>query len=287
MDERQTTRPASEPTVGPAGHTNQGSAAAIQPELAREPQPELPVEVPAEFEMARRRLSRSAREAADRLSSRLRQATEVHQVDRRQLMATQRQIGRLHRRGLAPSPAEYWEGTAVPLARMLVDAALEAVADEGDHLGEAIDRFLVATSRSTLEPWISGVHGRAAIQRSGAHAVQGLVAAVPAPIELDRLGEWWQNRLQERALWRALPRMLRAGTSIEAAISEAEVSVLDSVPWCYGDRLLSAFELGHLEIRSRANELAEDLTARVNRHGQWTLVEAPADGPAMIRLTGP
>lgn len=242
-------------------------------------------DVPDEFAAARRRLRRSAREVAERLGTRLDEAIELYDLDRDELMAAQRQIRRLRRAGLVPSPAEYWETTAVPRAEILVEAASDALVDETDRLSDAIDRFLVATRRSTLEPWINGADGRAAIQRTGGEAIDRLLSAVPQPQGIDELGEWWQRRLQRRALVRALPRILVSRAPIAAIIGEAEVALLDAPPWSHGDRLLSAFELGHAEIRSRAAEGTDELLDRVNRRGQGMLVESVADGPAIIKLT--
>jgi hypothetical protein len=264
VDELVTIRPALQPKVGPAGHPLS--------------------ELPPEFEVARRRLTRLAHDTAERLGGRLRRAIELHDLDRRELMAAQQQIGRLRRAGLLPSPADYWENTAVPRADILVDAAIDAVTEETGRLGEAIDRFLTATSRSTLEPWINGAEGRAAIQRSGDEAVERLLAAIPASERIDALGEWWQRKLQRRAVLRAAPRLLVSRASAEVVIGEAEVAILDSPPWSHGDRLLSAFELGHAEIRNRAVELTDALTARIDRRGQRKLVETRGGGPALIRL---
>ena len=267
MEEFVTIRPASEPMVGPAGHP--------------------PPVAPPEFDVARRRLGRAADDAAERLGARLRRAVELHDLDRRELMAAQRQVQRLRRAGVVSSPADYWDASAAPRARILVEAAVDAVTEETDRLGEAIDRFLTATRRSTLEPWINGADGRAAIQRSGDAAIEHVLAAVPPSDGIDRLGEWWQRKLQRRALLRAIPRMLVSRSTVEVVVGEAEVTMLDSPPWSHGDRLLTAFELGHAEIRARAVELADDLRQRVDRRGARLLVESRPDGPALIKLSDP
>lgn len=268
MDELLTTRPATEPMVGPAGHHHGGNG-----------------DVPAEFEAAKRRLDRTAREVADRLQRGLRTAIERHDLGRDELMTAQRQIRVLRRAGLVPSPGDYWENTAVPRAEALVEAAIDVVDEETERLGEAIERFLVATSRSTLEPWINGAEGRAAIQRTGVSAIDLFLAAIPHAKGIDDLGEWWQRRLQRRAIARALPRLLVSRSTVETVIGEHEVALLDSPPWSHGDRLLSAFELGHAEIRNRAVGGAEALLDRVDQRGHGRLVEPGAGGPAIIKLT--
>ncbi len=264
MDELVTSRPASEPMVGPAGHLQQ--------------------DLPADFDAARRRLGRSARDAADRLQGRLNVAIDRYDLDRRELMAAQHQVTRLRRAGLVPSPTDYWESTAVPRAEALVENSVDAVLDEGQRLSDAIDRFLTATSRSTLEPWIRGAEGQAAIQQTGAAAIDRLVGAVPSAESIDDLGEWWQRQLHRRAVLRSIPRLLTSRDSAETIIGAVELEILDSSPWCYGDRLLSAFELAHAEIRSQITGVADDLVARVSERGVGALVEASPDGPVVIRL---
>ncbi len=271
-----TARPAAEPTVGPAGHHPSDQRSGPRPETT----------LPPDFERARRRLGHTARDAADRLALRLQRAGEMYGLGRPELVAAQRQVRRLRRAGLLPNVAEYWESTAVPRAEILVETSLEAVVEESERVADAIDRFLVATSRSTLEPWINGAEGRAAIQRTGSDAIDGLRAAIPPTDAIDELGEWWQDQLHRRAVLRAAPRILTSRDTAERVIGDVELELLDSPPWCYGDRLLSAFELAHAEIRSRATERADDLSAQVSLRGQGSLVEPRADGPALIKLTG-
>ena len=262
MDDVVTTHPASGPKVGPAGS------------------------IPAEFDAARHRLALAAREASYRLEARLCQAIELHDLGRRELLAAQRDVVRLARAGLLPSPNDYWQSSAVPRASILVDASLTAVTNGIDELGDAIDRFLVATSRSTLEPWIHGAEGQAAFRRAGTAAVGQLLDAMPPPDSINEVGEWWQRRLHRRALTRSLPRLLVSGTEADLVIGAAELALLDGLPWSYGDRLLSAFELAHSEIRSRARQLAEDLVDRIARRGPGALVDQVPGGPVTIELRG-
>lgn len=264
MDELVTSCPASEPKVGPAGQLQQ--------------------DLPADFDAARRRLGRAARTTAERLEARLELAAANYGLDRPELMAAQQQLRRLRRSGLVPSPNDYWESTAVPRAELLVDNSVDAVLDEWASLDEAIERFLTATSRSTLEPWISGAEGRAAIQQTGAAAVDRLLRAVPSSAQIDELGEWWQRQLHHRAVLRAIPRLFTTRQPTDTVIAAVELEVLDSSPWCYGDRLLSAFELANAEIRTQATERANDLMARVTDRGGRGLVESKAGGPVIITL---
>lgn len=262
MDNVVTTHPASGPKVGPAGST------------------------PADFDAARHRLALAAREAGGRLETRLRQAMELHDLHRRELMAAQRDVVRLRRAGVLPGPNEYWESTAVPRASILVDASLTAVADEIGALADAVDRFLVAASRSTLEPWIHGADAQAALQQAGTSAVDLLLEAIPDPGPINDLGEWWQRRLHRAALTRSLPRLLVSGEEADLVIGTAELALLDGPPWSYGDRLLSAFELAHSEIRSQARLLADHLLTRIFEWGAGELVDQIPGGPITIELRG-
>ncbi|MEL6981752.1 MAG: hypothetical protein AAFO29_04945 [Actinomycetota bacterium] len=199
-------------------------------------------------------------------------------------MAAQQQLRRLRRAGLVPSPQDYWENTAVPRAEILVESSVDAVVDEWAQLEEAVDRFLTATSRSTLEPWIQGAEGRAAIQQTGTAAIDRVLDALPSSAAIDELGEWWQRQLHHRAVLRSVPRLLTNRQSAEATVAAVELEILDSSPWCYGDRLLSAFELAHAEIRSQANDRADVLAARVSERGGRGLIESNANGPVVITL---
>ena len=279
MDELLTTRPADGPTAGPAGRHDQS----IGP---RGPLAAPPSGAPAEFEAARRRLGRSARETADRLGSRLGHVVDRHGLDRPELMAAQRHVRRLRRIGALPSAADYWENTAVPRAELLLERAVGIVDEETEHLGDAIERFLITTRRSTLEPWINGAEGRAAILRTGSAAIDRTLTALPGSDPIDELGEWWQNQLHRRAVVRAIPRLLVSSSTTEAVVGEAEIQLLDSPPWSYGDRLLSAFELAHSEVRGRLLERTGELRARVDHRGDSSLIDPGADGPAVIKLSG-
>lgn len=223
---------------------------------------------------------------AERLEARLELAADEYGLERRELMAAQHQLRRLRRAGLAPSPNDYWESTAVPRAELLVEHSVDAIVEEWARLDEAIERFLTATSRSTLEPWISGAEGRAAIQQTGTAAIDRLLTASPSSAPIDELGEWWQRQLHHRAVVRAIPRLLTTRRPADAIIAAVELELLDASPWCYGDRLLSAFELANTEIRTQASDRADTLLTRVTDRGGRGLVESSAGGPVIITLGG-
>ncbi|MEZ5408834.1 MAG: hypothetical protein R2761_12465 [Acidimicrobiales bacterium] len=162
------------------------------------------------------------REALDRVC-------REHGLSRRELMAYQRAVHALQRVGQAPTPDEFWAATAQPRAQRLLDAARAAIDAE-------------------LEP----------LARSGARVSAGdVAAALPSTADIDELGQWWQRRLRRAATLRALPDVAaRLPGAAELTIAHHEMGLLDQPPWSHGDRLLSAFELAHAEIRRHGREQA-------------------------------
>ncbi len=152
-----------------------------------------------------------------------------HGLQRRELMAYQRAVHALTRAGRAPTPDEFWAATAQPRAQRLLDAARAAIDTE-------------------LAP----------LARAGALVSAGdVAAALPSTTEIDELGQWWQRRLRRAATLRALPDVAagRPGAA-EVTIAHHEMWLLDQPPWSHGDRLLSAFELAHAELRRHGREQA-------------------------------
>lgn len=152
-----------------------------------------------------------------------------HGLGRRELMAYQRAVHALTRAGQAPGPDEFWATTAQPRARRLLDAARDAIDAE-------------------LAP----------LARSGALvSAAEVAAALPSTDDIDELGQWWQRRLRRAATLRALPDVAaRRPGAAEITIAHHEMWLLDQPPWSHGDRLLSAFELAHAEIRRHGREQA-------------------------------
>ncbi len=154
---------------------------------------------------------------------------QEHGLDRRELMAYQRAVHALRRTGQAPSPDEFWATTAQPRARRLLDAA----------------RAVIDTELAPL------VRTRALV------SAVDVATALPSTLEIDELGQWWQRRLRRAATLRALPDVAaRLPGAAELTIAHHEMWLLDQPPWSHGDRLLSAFELAHAEIRRHGREQA-------------------------------
>jgi hypothetical protein len=218
---------------------------------------------PVDFGGPLRRLDHGSDLIGQRLAARLQRAYELHDLDRGGVMTAQREIDRLAARDLLPSPNSYWETVAVPRANMLVDAARVAIDEESSALDDTLDRFLTASRRSTLEPWSSGPDGLTAIRRAGVAAAQRIPDAVPSSEAIEALGEWWQRRLRRAAIIKAVPQLLLPAGSTDAVIGAVELVLLDRPPWNFTDRLLSAFELAHSEVRYEAETAIERLHRRI------------------------
>ena len=205
-------------------------------------------------------LHRSAADAGARLAARLAEAVARHDLTRHDLLAAQHDVIRLQRIGAAPTPTEYWRRSALPRAARLVDSSMVAVVEEGHRLGEALDRFL--TEHDRRGPDHDDPLDRRAVVVTD-RAIAQLISALPSSRPIHDLGAWWQRRLRRTAIMRSLPELLTPGADADRIVGRAEMSLLDRAPWCHGDRLLSAFELAHGEIRTQTELVADGLTARV------------------------
>ncbi len=228
--------------------------------------------VPGEFIDLVERLGRDAESSKHRLALRLRQALSKHDLTRQELLAAQRDVIRLARIGAEPGPTEYWQRSALPRAAALVDEAMLAVADEGAALGEAIDQFLSAATGPPLTGWANRSLNGALLREATARPINQLIEAAPPPPPIHALGTWRQGRLHRTAIWRSLPELLpelfSTSGDTEALIGRTELALLDGPPWSHGDRLLSAFELAHGEIRTQTELVADGLTTRVATRGR-------------------
>ncbi len=228
----------------------------------------LPPDAPAEFVNLVEQLSKDAQLATNRLAIRLRQALSKHDLTRQELLAAQRDISRLTRIGAEPGPTEYWQRSALPRAAELIDESMTAVVDEGSTLGESVDQFLLAITGPSLNGWASRELDEALLKSATVRPISRLVEAVPTSQPIDALGTWWQHRLHRTAVWRSLPELLVSFGNAEMIVGKTEMALLDGPPWCHGDRLLSAFELAHGEIRTQTELVVEGLTARVATRGR-------------------
>ncbi len=227
-----------------------------------------PTAPPTEFVELVEQLDRCAKLSGERLANRLRRALSMHDLNRQELLAAQRDVSRLKRIGALPGPTEYWQRSALPRAALMVDESMAAVVEEGQVLGEAIDRFLTELDRPPLAEWADERLAPTALTDATSGAIGQLIEAVPSATSIDALGSWWQRRLHRAAVVRAIPELMSSLAEAELIIGRTEMQLLDRPPWSHGDRLLSAFELAHGEIRTQSELVAEGLTSRVATRGR-------------------
>lgn len=218
---------------------------------------------PPGFGLCLNRLMSQARSSRDNLSERLEQVITQHDLDKRELLTAEKDIRRLSRTDSAPNPTEYWQRAALPRAAELVEASMTVIVDEGDTLGSAIDDFFKPMERGELKHWAGTAEGRAISRQAAGRAVSMLAEGVRPSEEIHILGQWWQQRLRRAAAVRSLPQLFRFGVDADAVIGRTEMRLLDGAPWTHSDRLLSAFEIAHSEIKSQIDLVVEELTERV------------------------
>ena len=226
------------------------------------------MQTPSEFDDLARAFSKSVAVSTRRLAGRLEQVAADHGLTRAELLSAQRHVTELCRIDAAPSTSEYWQRTALPRASALTHAAMGAVVQEGDVVGDALDRYLVALDGPPLKEWADSDPGRAASEHEANQATVQLLAAVPNSHAIDSLGSWWQRRLRRAAMGSIVTRLLTAGDTAEAMVAERELQLLDSAPWSHGDRLLAAFELAHREILTQTELVVDGLNMRASR--RWS-----------------
>lgn len=177
------------------------------------------------------------REPLERIWVRAATVRTAYDLDRHHLRATERAIRGLARHSMAPTANAFWETTAVPRARRLVDESQTVIDEELPRLAATTDH-----------------------DDDGADRADAVVAAALGPVGIHDLGRWWQRRLRRAARVHALPAILLAVPGdAELAVSNQEMALLDVAPWCHGDRLLSAFELANGEIERFARRRFAEL----------------------------
>jgi hypothetical protein len=211
-------------------------------------------ELTAANDRLRQRIDTSAR----RLRSRLRVIADAHDLRRADLKRTTRDLRRLSHDGCEPSPSEFWETTAEPMASMLVSTSIAAIDDELSDVEDAIHRF----SESVRIINRSGTtHVTAAEVRQVLEAELGILEMCAASTDnINVLANRWSAQLR-RAAWRSqcLVLLFRSTTDSDAIIGQAQVALVDQCPWAHTDRLLSAFELGHADIRTHLIDRIADV----------------------------
>ncbi len=218
------------------------------------------------LEVSQRLTTRTA-VVEQRLNERLEAVRSVYDLTPRALLSSHRQLRELVALGTDPSPTEFWEVTANPLAQAMVEAASRVIDDEVGIFEDAVTRFrrslttLVMTTGEDCRP-------------AAAAVLQECIDQM-ATCSLDRdpineLGAQWQQRLRRAAGRRLFPKIMLVSTNkSEPLIAVAEMSLLNECPWAHDDRLLSAFELAHADVRQhlrdRLGEMSVVMTHRTGR----------------------
>lgn len=220
------------------------------------------------------RFSRRAQSIAALLAHRLETALLLHDLSEKRLWAAHRTVARLHRQGLAPTPTRYWEETAQPEARRLLHEAMQIFEAERDELKKALQQFAITVGEQRraeamavdhvtsdryqpangLDPAISV---DLAVARNG---IDVFLAAASTGGRLNEVGAWWQGRLRRRAILATAGRLLITPLErCELAVSAAEMKLLSGPPWCHDDRLLSAYEVAHSDLRDHVTRAGAGL----------------------------
>ncbi len=152
------------------------------------------------------------------------------------------------RNGSAPGIDDFWTTTAEPMAQPLLDTCLEAI-------DECFDMVAAGVQRTDFGP---GEHDVAIAER--ASEIWSTVTFDPTG--LNELGQKWQRRLHRHATPKAiLASAMRPASEFHLQREMTEMAMLDQPPWRHGDRILTAFELAHSDIRSAIRQTQVDLSA--------------------------
>lgn len=223
-------------------------------------------EVDQLLEISQRLVTRTA-VIEQRLNERLEAVRAVYDLNPRALLSSHRQLREMAAQGTDPSPTEFWEVTANPLASAMVEAASRVIDDEIGIFEDAVSRFrrslttYVMSTGDDCRPEAADVLQKSIDQMASCGLDRG---------PINELGAQWQQRLRRAATRSLFPKIMLVSTNkSEPLISVAEMSLLDQSPWSHDDRLLSAFELAHADVRQhlrdRLGQMSVVVTSRTGR----------------------
>ncbi len=182
----------------------------------------------------------------------------AHQLTYTELMATQRELRRLDTESRAPAPQAFWDTSAHPRAQILVTAATAVIDRGADELQDALGRLRQSVDLLEASAPAQTATTPGLTRHVVDDAADRIASAMPSREPLDRVGERWHRRLRRSAWLQTVPgRVWAPSTDLDDQIDRAELVVLETLPWAHGDRMLSAFELAHVDIR---NHLRRRLT---------------------------
>ncbi len=218
------------------------------------------------YRNARVRLTDRTATIAGRTVARLSDVQAEHDLTWRSLLASQRRIAQLDDVGSAPTPLEFWEMEAAPSSASLVTAAALVIESEMANAADAVSRF-----RASVEPLVADDRTATLVRADLDAVLQPLLRGVLDPDPLNAIGERWQRRLRRAATRRVIATRNHRKQSIgsDLLVDQEELVLLDRPPWAHGDRLLSAHEIAHNEIRGLVRDHLRELariTPRRQRH---------------------
>ncbi len=214
-----------------------------------------------QLQLANIRLNDRTAAISQRLSTRLDDVRQQHELTLASLLSEQQAAHKTNKEGQALTATAYWQKVAEPKASLYVADAVAVLDDEIDAIEDAVRRFLESIRI------FAKASGRRADPRavSGwiAEAVQPLLDSTPAMDNLNRVGDRWQKRLRRTAAMHSIPDLLlNPRLSAGDIVSQTEMRLLENSPWVHGDRMLSAFELATSDIRAHlASTLAKVATS--------------------------
>lgn len=204
-----------------------------------------------------------------RLGARLEQSRQTHDLDVRALLASHQELAQQAETGSAPSPAEFWATTANPRAQALVEACRVVIDDEIAQFAEAAARFQRSVAIAAES---SGYKDQPYIETLDA-CVDRLSECALDPGPINRLGDRWQRRLRRTATRKHLGRMLLSSPQkFDQLIGQSELALLDAAPWAHSDRLLSAHELAHADVRIHLRDRLSEISVIVPTRSSGVLL---------------
>ncbi len=233
-------------------------------------------DAPTSLHPADDRFRQRAASIAGLLSHRLETTLAAHDLTDKRLWTSHRKVAELYRHGRAPRPSDYWEKTAHPRAQRFLSEMTQVIADEQEELMRAYQQFAVDVvarpdfgaaagtrpdgrqpNAANADPILAAA---VAVARAG---VDEFTDAAAIDSRINEVGAWWQGKLRRKAIISSAGRLLFTPVGrYEFEVSAAEMRLLREPPWCLDDRLLSAFELAHGELRDHVADLRTELRRR-------------------------
>lgn len=201
------------------------------------------------YREARQRLVDRTAAVETRLAARLHDVQGQRDLTWRLLLSSQRKISKAI--GHAPSPTQFWETEAAPMAAAFATAARLVIDSELENVSDAVSRFTASVSPLLSDPSIGQF-----VRTDVSVVLQVLGSNTLDDGPLNDLGDRWQERLHRQAIRRCMRlRNSNTGEPFDAVVAREELDMLDKAPWIHGDRLLSAFEIAHSETRSHLRDM--------------------------------